>query len=140
MLSLPRGKVLMLSVSSLLIAVFLSLISFYWHFRMRSKEIALSHAKKICETHQLQLLDQSISFSKITFEKRFNKRCLIKVFEFDYTDKTQNRKTACLILHGSHLLNIHMNHVNIFEGRHEKHNISRPDKKKRDNIIEFPRK
>ena len=94
----------MLSTSSLVIVIALGLIVFYWQFRMHSKELAITHAKRICKNYQLQLLDQSISFTKISVEKRFGKWCLVKIFEFDYADNLQHRKTATLVFHKNNIL------------------------------------
>lgn len=107
----------MLSFSSIFIIFFLGFFVFYWQFRMRAKEVAFAHAKKICENHQLQLLDQSISFSKITIEKRFGRYCLIKIFEFDYADNLQNRKTGSLLFYKNQLLSIHIDNQNIIQSR-----------------------
>lgn len=124
----------MLSASTIFIVLALGFIIFYWQFRMRSKEIALSHAKRICENYQFQLLDQSIAFTKITIEKRFGKRCLIKVFEFTYADTFHNRKTGSLFFHKDRLLTILIDKKNIIYSTNKTENINK------NNVIEFPKK
>ena len=127
----------MLSISTISIALALGFVIFYWQFRMRSKEIALSHAKRICENYQLQLLDQSIAFTKITIEKRFGKYCFIKVFEFDYADGLQNRKTGSLLFHKNRLLSIYIDNQNIIQAT-KSHNKASSENE--NNVIEFPKK
>lgn len=136
----------MLSTSSLVIVIALGLIVFYWQFRMHSKELAITHAKRICKNYQLQLLDQSISFTKISVEKRFGKWCLVKIFEFDYADNLQHRKTATLVFHKNTLLSIYMDKQNIIQST----SSPQVEKKQEDseknaennnsNVIQFPRK
>jgi len=64
----------------------LACVGYFWWSSTRAKELAVSHARQRCSSHQLQFLDQTVALSKIRPQRNHKGHlCWRREYEFEYT-------------------------------------------------------
>lgn len=73
--------------TSLIILIFIAIGVWFWQSSMRAKELAIDASKSACHRHQMQFLDGSTSFSKISLMRgRDGKIGILRRYHFEYFD------------------------------------------------------
>lgn len=76
----------------------------FWR-QLAVRELALRHALAVCERQGLQLLDQSIGLSGVSFQRRpSGSLCLTRKFQFEFTSTGERRYTGRIIMAGQTVL------------------------------------
>ena len=81
----------------------LALLAFFWFDSSRALEWARQHAKKICQQHQLQLLDDTVILSKIRLRHQGH-WYWERYYQFEFTQTGQQRQHGGLMLEGLNLV------------------------------------
>ena len=87
--------------SELVGLVIVGLILWLWSINRRAQEIAKHTCSRICKNAQVELLDDTISLSKLrVIRNQQGKAAFQRTYYFDYTDLGHNRKTGTVIMLG----------------------------------------
>jgi hypothetical protein len=79
----------------------------YWWRASEQKTIAVNGARQYCKQRNMQLLDDSLVFSKFRLERNlYQERSLCRVYEFDYSPDGRDRRTGQIVLHGNSILRV----------------------------------
>ena len=90
---------------TLAVLIVLLLLIVFWRSTMHAKEIALKHAKELCKTYNVQLLDDTVCIRRLTFTRNEMGRLSFKrIYSFDYLLETQQRLQGRLTMVGTELL------------------------------------
>ncbi|OUS30861.1 hypothetical protein A9Q99_04955 [Gammaproteobacteria bacterium 45_16_T64] len=74
----------------------------YWYYSAKSRELAISEAKRLCNLDQLQLLDQTVALQRQWLARNNNNRwfyCRQFIFEFTTTGE-QRYQGRILVIAG----------------------------------------
>ncbi|NBS16056.1 MAG: DUF3301 domain-containing protein [Gammaproteobacteria bacterium] len=86
------------------IVFLLMLIAWFWSVSMKSREIGLHLVKKACVDEGVQLLDESIVCTKLSFHRqRTGQWAIQRVYQFDFSEDGLNRRRGAIHLLGSEL-------------------------------------
>jgi hypothetical protein len=92
-------------VESLLffVAVFVGVL--YWYNSMQCKTHAVAYARRECEKHGVQLLDQTVQRIRISLSRDSNDQWLLwREFRFEYSMDGVNRHEGRLVILGYRLV------------------------------------
>ena len=90
----------MYSLSDVVVFFLFILVLAYWWRISEQKTFAIMQAKKYCRARKLQLLDQTLVFKKLQFQ-RFKKQLkLCRIYEFDFSTNGQDRFKGEILLSG----------------------------------------
>ena len=90
---------------TLTVLVLLILLIGFWRSTMHAKEVALRHAKNLCNTHNVPLLDDTVCLRRFSLARNEMGRLGFKrVYSFDYLLDTQQRLQGRLTMLGAKLL------------------------------------
>lgn len=90
---------------ALLIPVLLG--AMYWWRSVNQKGVAVAAARAYCKERNLQLLDETLVFTRFRSERDARRRRrLCKVYEFDYSPDGETRETGELTLSGYRVLRV----------------------------------
>jgi len=79
----------------------------YWWRISEQKTFAIRNAKEYCKGRNVQLLDQTLVFKGLRFEKTNNKRRkLCRVYEFEFSSNGEDRYQGEIILKGFNFLRV----------------------------------
>lgn len=96
----------MITVTGLIILIMVALSIWFWESSMRAKELAITASKKACQQHQLQFLDGTAHFQKISVKRNQNRRVRWqRRYTFDYYDG-QARLNATITIFDNQILAI----------------------------------
>ncbi|MGA0806445.1 MAG: DUF3301 domain-containing protein [Pseudohongiellaceae bacterium] len=85
----------------------LPLLLMYWWRSSEQKRIAVAGARAYCLERQLQLLDETLVFSRFRIERdRNGRRSLCRVYAFDYSRAGTDRQTGEIVLSGYRILRV----------------------------------
>ena len=83
----------------LIALIVLLLAAWFWRSSMQGKELATLAARNICETHDLQLLDETVAIKSLKFRRdEMGSPALLRHYEFEYYDGDQTRKKSTIDL------------------------------------------
>jgi hypothetical protein len=84
-----------------------TLVCLYWWRASGQRAIAIVTARAYCKDRNLQLLDESLAFSRYRIERDARrKRRLCRIYEFDYSPDGLARETGEIILSGYSVLRV----------------------------------
>ncbi len=91
---------------STLIALIITLVILWlWQSNMRAKELAFNTAKSLCELHQVQLFDQTVSLKQFKLKRLPDGRMAFwRLYEFDYGTDSSTRYRGRIITHGHEVI------------------------------------
>lgn len=85
----------------------LVLVALYWWRASGQKSVALGAARAYCKDRNLQLLDESLVFTRYRIERDSRRqRRLCRIYEFDYCPDGVDRETGEIILSGYSVLRV----------------------------------
>lgn len=76
----------------------------WWFHVLRLRERVTAHARRLCERHGLQLLDDSVALHRLRIRWRHGAPDIIREYRFDTSFGGNDRRTASLILHGDRVV------------------------------------
>ncbi len=76
----------------------------WWYHVLRLRERVTAHARRLCERHGLQLLDDSVALHRLRIRWRHGAPGVIREYRFDTSLGGDDRRTASLILHGDRVV------------------------------------
>ena len=75
-----------------------------WYHVLRLREHATTRARRICEQHGLQLLDDSVALHRMGFDWRHGALRITREYRFDTSLGGNDRRTASITLHGDRIV------------------------------------
>ena len=97
----------MLDIYELALTLPLLLMLAWWWRASEQKTIAVHGARAYCEERQLQLLDDTLVFSRYRIERNLRgKRRLCRVYAFDYSRAGTDRQEGEIVLAGKRILRV----------------------------------
>lgn len=75
-----------------------------WYHVLRLREQATAQARRICERHGLQLLDDSIALHRLRVHWRQGSLYVTREYRFDTSLGGNDRRTASISLHGDRIV------------------------------------
>jgi hypothetical protein len=97
----------MLTLLDIVLFIPFILAAAYWWRTSEQKVIAVTGARNYCKQRNMQLLDDSLAFSKLRFERNLHQhRYLCRVYEFDYSPDGRDRRSGEIVLHGNSILRV----------------------------------
>ena len=103
-------------VDILLLGLVAAVIGFWWT-GSRAKELATSHARKLCERESVQLLDYTVAVQKISLgQLSSGSKCLRREYCFEFTAEGNYRDQGTVALNGHTLANVYLPYTRDEEG------------------------
>ena len=97
----------MFSLSDLIAFLGLLLLVVYWWRSREQHQLALSSARKYCKEREIQLLDETLVFSKFAMTQASNRRKYFsRVYRFDFCRDGMDRHKGEIILRGYSVLRV----------------------------------
>ncbi len=91
----------MVDIYDIAVLVPVALVLLYWWRASGQKNVAVAAARAYCKDRNLQLLDETLVFTRFRIDRdRHNRRRLCRVYEFDYCPDGMDRQTGEIILSG----------------------------------------
>lgn len=80
-----------------------------WWTGSRAKELAVSHARNLCERESVQLLDYTVALQKISLgQSASGSKCLRREYRFEFTAEGSHRDQGTVSLNGHALANVYL--------------------------------
>lgn len=93
----------------LILLAFAAAILGFWWTGSRAKELAVSHARSLCERESVQLLDYTVALQKISLgQTSSGSKCLKREFRFEFTAEGSHRDQGTVTLNGHSLANVYL--------------------------------
>ena len=89
----------------LFILAFISLIVLVWYESMRFREFVIGICKKKCRENDLQLLDQTVTFSKISLTGKLLSG-IIREYRFEVSSNGNDRLKGYVQMQGKYLVSL----------------------------------
>ena len=87
--------------TELVALIVLGFILWLWSTNRQAQEIAKHTCARICNNAQVELLDDTVSLSKLRIVRnQAGKASFKRTYSFDYTDLGHNRKTGLIMMQG----------------------------------------
>ena len=82
---------------------------FFWLDSLRARERALQAGRRACERHDLQFLDETVSFTRIRFARDEEGQLKIaRTYTFEFSDTGNNRRHGAIVMLGGQLQDLQM--------------------------------
>jgi len=92
----------------ILLALAAGVLGFWWT-GSRAKELAVSHARNLCEREAVQLLDYTVALQKISLgQSASGSKCLRREYRFEFTAEGNFRDQGTVALNGHALANVYL--------------------------------
>lgn len=65
-----------------------------WYHVLRLRERMTGHARRLCERHGLQFLDDSVALHRLRIVRRRGTLCVLREYRFDVSTGGHDRRTA----------------------------------------------
>jgi hypothetical protein len=75
---------------------------------LRVREIAIRIGRSSCQSHGVQLLDQTVALHRLSIRWLRSGPKLRRVYAFDYSLEGSGRRTGYLVMMGTHNVSLHM--------------------------------
>ena len=80
-----------------------------WLDSLRARERAVRAGKSACERYELQLLDDTVSFSRLRLARDEEGQLRIsRTYTFEFSDTGNNRRRGAIIMLGGELLDLQL--------------------------------
>lgn len=79
-----------------------------WYHVLRLRERATAHARRLCERHGLQLLDDSVALHRLRANWRRGALRVVREYRFDTSRGGDDRRTASITLLGDRIASASM--------------------------------
>jgi len=100
-------------MSELILLLLVGAIALYWQSAVRCKDLAIISAKRECQRHQVQLLDQTVQQVKMSASRDHMDRWrLWREYRFEYTEDGDNRDRGSLVMLGQRIVHIRLSGQN----------------------------
>jgi hypothetical protein len=87
----------------------ISLIVLVWYESMRSREFVTAVCRRKCKEYELQLLDQSVSLSRIFLKRNSNWGLSIRrEYRFEVSSNGADRLKGYVEMQGTYLISLHI--------------------------------
>lgn len=97
----------MFDIYDLALLLPLALLLIYWWRASEQKSVAVAGARSYCQERGLQLLDETLVFSRFRLERNLRgTRRLCRVYEFDYSSAGTDRQVGEIVLSGYSILRV----------------------------------
>ena len=91
----------MLTTSGLIVLISVALLIWFWESSLRAKELAIAASKSACHKRNLQFLDGTTHFQKISLQRNASGGIRLKRrYGFDYYDGQARRSSSITIFDG----------------------------------------
>lgn len=95
-------------VNAFLLATIAGAIGFWWT-STRARELALKHARILCNREGVQLLDYTVALKKLRLGQRTGgSACLRREYGFEFTAEGSFRDTGSVTLNGHTVINAYL--------------------------------
>ncbi len=82
---------------------------FLWLDSLRARERAVAAGRKACERHDLQFLDDTVSFTRIRLQRDGEGQVRIaRTYTFEFSDTGNNRRHGAIVMLGGELRELQM--------------------------------
>jgi hypothetical protein len=87
-------------MEELLFMVILGLLAWYWIGGVQAKELAVAVARRNCERHGVQLLDQTVVMEKVRLRRDQRGRLLpCRYYHFEFSLEGEERRSGGVVIH-----------------------------------------
>jgi hypothetical protein len=86
----------------------LAAIAVWWYHALRLRERAIAHARRLCERHGLQLLDDSVALHRLRMNWRHGRLHVLREYRFDTSPGGHDRRAASITLLGDRIMGASM--------------------------------
>ncbi len=91
-------------MDSLLLVGLLAGLAWFWLDSLRTRDLAIQLARQLCQQHQLQLLDQTVSLQRLWLKRaQGGQVCWLRTYQFEFTETGASRQVGSLVLLGRKL-------------------------------------
>lgn len=102
--------------NALLLGLGAAIVGFWWT-GSRAKELAIAHARSLCERESVQLLDYTVELTKIRMSQSVSgSKCLRRDYKFEFTAEGNHRDQGSVTLNGHALANVYLPYTRDEEG------------------------
>ncbi|MFN3239136.1 MAG: DUF3301 domain-containing protein [Pseudomonadales bacterium] len=100
-------------MEELLFIILVTVGGLYWVAAMRCKELAISTARRECNRHDVQLLDQTVHQNHISLSRDQDGRWRVwREYRFEYSENGVERRMGALIILGQRVMRISLESLN----------------------------
>ena len=93
------------------IVLLLILLAWFWSVSMKYRDIGLLLVSKACIEEGVQLLDESIVCTKMSFHRQSMGHWAVqRVYQFDFSEDGENRRRGAIHLLGSEMTFLSLGH------------------------------
>ncbi|HBG93917.1 MAG TPA: DUF3301 domain-containing protein [Chromatiaceae bacterium] len=87
-------------MENLFVILVLLLVGWLWLDMLRAREMAVAMAKRACERHDVQFLDQAVALRRLGLRWTNDGLRLRRQYRFEFSEEGTGRRNACLVLVG----------------------------------------
>lgn len=81
----------------------------FWVDSLRARERALVAGRRACERYNVQLLDETVQFSRLRLARDDEGRLrLRRTYSFEFSDTGDNRRQGAIVMLGAELADLHL--------------------------------
>lgn len=103
-------------VNLLLLAAVAAVLSFWWT-GSRAKELAVGHARGLCQRESVQLLDYTVALQKMSIARGASgNACLRRDYSFEFTAEGHHRDQGSVSLNGHTLAKVYLPYTRDADG------------------------
>jgi hypothetical protein len=82
---------------------------FFWLDSLRARERAVQAGRTACRRHELQFLDETVSFEKLRMARDAEGQLKIaRTYTFEFSDTGNNRRHGAIVMLGGELLDLQL--------------------------------
>jgi len=82
---------------------------FFWLDSLRARERAVQAGRAACRRHDLQFLDETVSFEKLRMARDAEGQLRIaRTYTFEFSDTGNNRRQGAIVMLGGDLQDLHL--------------------------------
>src|SRR5687767_4554381 len=82
---------------------------FFWLDSLRARERALQAGRAACERHELQFLDETVSFTRVRLSRDDEGQLKIaRTYVFEFSDTGNNRRHGAIVMLGGELQDLQL--------------------------------
>lgn len=91
-------------LSTVLGLAVLAAIAWFWYDTLRAREAAIRFARQLCEQHQVQLLDQTVTLQRVWVKRNRRGRLnWLRTYHFEFSETGATRQIGIVSLSGHEL-------------------------------------
>jgi hypothetical protein len=85
------------------------LLLWFWRDSLRVRETAIKISRQVCQSHDIQLLDQTVALQRLGIRWTRSGPKIRRVYAFDFSKEGSERQTAYLVMLGAQNVSVHIN-------------------------------